>query len=523
MISPIRKWTNRKATASCQHLPSLRTQVNGRSCEPNLKITISGEIQMIGISCWESLKQPPSVLSNICGLDIPELIDNGQMRPFWLAAVAQVVMYHPFMIEDFGDDDPVCKRVVGAAKAAKISDPRLPASASSTTVLLFWAELLWKKYCELNVDSPPADANVLAQSKFVAERIEKNIEMTGENRDRVGELDGRVKSLEQNNVRLSTALEKSEARLERSEAREAILVELCSTLIGVIQDNPGMVSPTKRKAIEATITGLSSSNNKRIAVAADPNTNDMPRAVTVAHSESVVQPVKETMASKDATNADPKVAASAANAGVKDIIYERYVAGHFFEKPDPMCLLDVPCGPPHLFKENAKFNYSMKVMAIGFDTEGWAGVNGEYKTKEAKEKAETVITLASQKALEAMLRLEYDAGIKDPSNPKEGSRTPSATVTALGERFRLWEKKVGLKADSLYDARLEESGYKSKAKQTSVRSFFAKTKAAIHSTVTAVASTVSPVKSPKPKSGKENEMSRSTQGVTNPYSKGKTN
>jgi hypothetical protein len=110
-----------------------------------------------------------------------------------------------------------------------------------------------------------------------------------------------------------------------------------------------MVSPTKRKAIEATITGLGSSSNKRIAIAADPNTSDKPRSVTVAHSESVVQPVKETMASKDATNADPKVVASAANAEVKDIIYEWYVAGHFFEKPDPMCLLDVPC-PPHLFK-----------------------------------------------------------------------------------------------------------------------------------------------------------------------------
>jgi hypothetical protein len=281
-----------------------------------------------------------------------------------------------------------------------------------------------------------------------------------------------------------------------------------------------MVSPTKRKAIEATITGLGSSSNKRIAIAADPNTSDKPRSVTVAHSESVVQPVKETMASKDATNADPKVAASAANAEVKDIIYEWYVAGHFFGKPDPMCLLNVPC-PPHLVKENAKFNYSMKVMAIGFDNEGWAGVNGEYKTKEAKEMAETVITLASQKALEVMLRLEYDAGIKDSSNPKKGKRTPSATVTALGERFRLWEKKVGLKANSLYDAQLEESGYKSKAKQTSVRSFFAKTKAAIHSTMTTVASTVSPVKSPKPNAGKENEMSRSTQGVTNPYFKGK--
>ena len=65
----------------------------------------------------------------------------------------------------------------------------------------------------MNVDNPPIDANVLVQLKCFLERIEKNIEMTGENRDRVGELDGRIKSLEQYNLRLSTALEKS--RLEK--------------------------------------------------------------------------------------------------------------------------------------------------------------------------------------------------------------------------------------------------------------------------------------------------------------------
>ena len=315
--------------------------------------------------------------------------------------------------------------------------------------------------------------------------------MTGENRDRVGELDGRIKSLEQYNLRLSTALEKSEAR-------EVVLVDLCSTLIGAIQENPGMVSPAKRKAIEASIPGLGSAR-KHLAFASDPEASVNPHAVPVTNSESIVRMVESTMAWNDTTNADTKVAASAANAEVKDIIYEGYVSGHFFKQPDPMCLVDVPC-PTHLLRENAKFNYSVKVMVLGFDRDGWAVVNGDYRTKEAKEKAETVITTASEKALEAMLRLEYNAGMKDPSNHKKGRRAPSATVTALGERYRLWEKKVGLNANSLYDAQLEESGYKSQSKQSSVWSYF----------------------TPKPKPvSTVTQLEGSAQGVINPYSKGK--
>ena len=33
-------------------------------------------------------------LDNICPLDIPELMGNGKMRPFWLSAIAHIVMYH---------------------------------------------------------------------------------------------------------------------------------------------------------------------------------------------------------------------------------------------------------------------------------------------------------------------------------------------------------------------------------------------------------------------------------------------
>jgi hypothetical protein len=162
-------------------------------------------------------------------------------------------------------------------------------------------------------------------------------------------------------------------------------------------------------------------------------------------------------------------AASAAKRSLKNIVFDEYKAGKFRGIENPMCLLDVPC-PADIKRESAKFARSMKVLCLGFDKVDWSVVSGDNSDQKAQDKAAVVIQTAARKALEVMLRMEVDAGIGDDKK-KPGSHA-TATAAGLGERYRLWEVKVGTQADQLYEKKLAECGYKSTVQQSTIFSFF---------------------------------------------------
>jgi hypothetical protein len=132
---------------------------------------------------------------------------------------------------------------------------------------------------------------------------------------------------------------------------------------------------------------------------------------------------------------DPE-AAPAAKRSLKGIVFEEYKAGKFLGTENPMCLSGVAC-PDDIKKESAKFARSMTALCLGFDKADWLVVRGDNSDQKAQDKAEVVIQAAAKKALEVMLRMEADAGIGH-GKKKPGSHA-TATATALGERYRLWE------------------------------------------------------------------------------------
>jgi hypothetical protein len=110
-------------------------------------------------------------LDELCRVDVPELMPGGQLRSFWLASMAAVVMYHPHMRRDLGPSDLVCKKVVKAAKDAKICDARLPAGTSPESVLLEWSRIMQFKTVELNVDTMLPNESVTAHLEFMTSRL----------------------------------------------------------------------------------------------------------------------------------------------------------------------------------------------------------------------------------------------------------------------------------------------------------------------------------------------------------------
>jgi hypothetical protein len=152
-------------------------------------------------------------LGKLCRVDVPELMPGGQLRPFWLASMAAVVMYHPHMLHDLGPTDLVCKKVVQAAKDAKICDARLPAGTSPENVLLVWSKIMQVKTVELNLDTTLPDESVTAHLEFMTSRINKSIQTTACNQDEIKLLRGQIDTMQTAYLKMSAQLENATSAL----------------------------------------------------------------------------------------------------------------------------------------------------------------------------------------------------------------------------------------------------------------------------------------------------------------------
>jgi hypothetical protein len=405
-----------------------------------------------------AVQQVNNFLGKLCRVDIPELMPNGQLRQFWLASMAALVMNHPNMVRDLGRKNVVCQKVVQAAKEANITDARFPSGTSPECVLLEWSKIMQTKSVELNLDRPLPDEDVTAHLKFMTERLDENTHKTASTGEQVQELRGELQSLHGDYLRMSSALENA----------TSALVTLCE----VFKEDLDATSPQKRKRLREAV-GLVTAKRPAMTGSAGSAGSDSVAAAPLEELEEQGGAARFGQLDQGELpfeQPDPE-AASTAKRSLKDIVFEEYKAGKFLRTENPMCLSDVAC-PPDIKREAAKFARSMKALCLGFDKADWLVVSGVNSDQKAQDKAEVVIQASAKKALEAMLRMEVDAGIGEDKK-KPGSHA-TATATALGERYRLWEQKVGTHADQLYEKKLAECGYKSKVQQSRLVAFFQK-------------------------------------------------
>lgn len=387
----------------------------------------------LGSSASQSIEK---FLDQICEVDVPQLEPYGNLRRLFDACIATLIMYHPFMKEQFGCNDRVCSKLEDVAEAVGLKDAAFSEGTSPKEVLLEWGKILQKKYIADNADHPGLSEDFKVHLRFMAERIDVSVAESRAGNERIKELQATVLELQRRDLQKTTLLESFAKELKKSNEIQTnvsqVLFKTVETLNGLKANE---MSPRKRKAIQAEIMGGILQTNE----------NSLTSTIT-AGNESEVLEISETKA-------------SAANWNVEDILLNAFQDGSLKGMHYPTLLASLCC-PIGIHKEKAKFKYCMEMMSLCFSADHWKLVSGNYKDKGDVEKGTETIKEVCTVAKEYMLRLELDSGTRDNGVAKDQGKRVKMTVTGLGERFRKWKVKVGEEiVEKTRTAKLKENGF----------------------------------------------------------------
>jgi len=404
---------------------------------------------------WLGESAMPSVkkfLIELCEVDVPQLEEGGQMRPFFLASMASLVMYYPCMKQDFGPTDRVCARLEAVAIQANISDPSLPPGISPREVLNQWSLTLQKKFQEKNADQPGVSDSVMDHLKYVSGQLDTlttkiEISVATSEACKVS-----VEDLQRRDIEKSALLESYASRLEASDASNKKLLDTLVSLVESLDDK--QLSPRKRKAMQEAIL----ESQQQSPASSSNKTQKMDQGI----SEIVQNDNSATTTQPDVVDVDAIAAPSLANRLWDECLFDNFKKGIFSNKENPLALKDLPC-PQAIKRERSKFKHGLELLVLCFDSKDWKIISGDYKSEEAVKKAEEIIhTACNNTAREYMLRFEKDAHMKDDCKEDKAGTKAKMTITGLGERYRKWKANVGVpRAEEIYDLKLKESGFKS--------------------------------------------------------------
>jgi hypothetical protein len=121
----------------------------------------------------------------------------------------------------------------------------------------------------------------------------------------------------------------------------------------------------------------------------------------------------------------------------------------------------------------ALFRYLTRpiTFVLAFGKKEWSLSNGDYQSEGACDKAEEVLYEAGRRAMDVVLQLEIESGMKE-AGTRAGSRARSTITGLLGERFRCWKVKADTKFETLYESQINKNGYLSKQAQSKMGDFF---------------------------------------------------
>jgi hypothetical protein len=368
-----------------------------------------------------------------CDMEVFEY-DKGQLYSCLDVCAAILVMYHRGVVKCFGSNHEVARRLVAAAKKAKITHSSCPPGTSESEVLNALSNLLEEKYKLLNTDEPLRSDTVERQLQFLTATTTK--------------LSQGLQLMCSGFNELKASYLSQSKHMEELMNLNRDLMEQNQCLLQSLPRRRNTSSPQKQAHDDC------SSSSSPVADAL---------TTTNASAPPIPVPAKNATASSIITQLDGDAGNIQSAAGVtiekslKAIIDEKRLVG----KEEPSVLYDKSFHTPKMFmKEERKFRRAMKVVCLSITKDQWKVLSAQ--DPDETEVLQTLHTI-SKMTLSTMNMLQQQAGLKPATRAQP-------TILGIGDRYSKWEKvlRETERRDpaEVFNAKLKEVGYKSESKQS---------------------------------------------------------